>query len=280
MRTLRRASAPIAVAATTVLLLAGCGSDDKDDQDDKAGQGNGDGTSGGPQAPGSPGSAKPPSSITVLAAASLTGAFNEAKEAYTKDNKDQDVKFSFAGSQELAAQVKQGAPADVVATADTKTMDGLAGEVNSPTLFAKNKLTIVVAPGNPKNIKTLADLARTDLTVVLAGPTVPVGRYARESLGKAGVTVKPKSEETDVKAVLTRVRMGEADAGIVYTTDVKSAGDAVASVDIPDEFNVVAAYPVAVIKDSRQQGPAAAFTQWLLTPEAREILKKYGFAAP
>ncbi|WTW95292.1 molybdate ABC transporter substrate-binding protein [Streptomycetaceae bacterium NBC_01309] len=274
MRTLRRASAPIAAATTAVLLLAGCGSDDKDD--DKASGG----TSGTPQTSAGTDAAKQPSSITVLAAASLTAAFNEAKEAYTKANKDQDVKFSFAGSQELAAQVKQGAPADVIATADTKTMDGLTDQVNSPTLFAKNKLTIVVAPGNPKNIKTLADLARTDLTVVLAGPTVPVGRYARESLGKAGVTVKPKSEETDVKAVLTRVRMGEADAGIVYTTDAKSAGDAVASVDIPDGFNVVASYPVAVIKDSKKQDPAAAFTQWLLTPAAQEILKKYGFAAP
>lgn len=276
MRTLRHASAPIAVATTAVLLLAGCGSDDKDDA--KGGATPGTGASGAPRTGGA--AAKPPSSITVLAAASLTGAFNEAKEAYTKANKDQEVKFSFAGSQELAAQVKQGAPADVVATADTRTMDGLTTQVNSPKLFAKNKLTIVVAAGNPKKITSLADLARPDLTVVLAGPTVPVGRYARESLGKAGVTVKPKSEETDVKAVLTRVRMGEADAGIVYTTDVKAAGDAVASVEIPDESNVVASYPVAVIKDSRQQGPAEAFTAWLLTPEAQEILKKYGFAAP
>lgn len=276
MRTLRRSAAPIAAATTAVLLLVGCGSDaKKDDKNDdtKAAE--------QPSAPGAATSAATqPSSITVLAAASLNAAFTEAGAVYGKSHKDQTVKFSFAGSQELAAQVKQGVPADAIATADTKTMDGITAQVNSPQVFARNKLAIVVAPGNPKKITTLADLAKSDLTVVLAGPTVPVGRYAREALGKAGVAVKPKSEETDVKAVVTRVRMGEADAGIVYTTDIKAGGDAVASVAIPDEFNVVATYPVAVIKDSKQQTPAAAFTQWLLTPEARQILEKHGFATP
>ncbi|MCF2528157.1 molybdate ABC transporter substrate-binding protein [Yinghuangia soli] len=278
MRSLRRAAAPIAAVSAALLLVAGCGDDDKDDKGKKDDKSTGQ-TPGGSGAPSAPAD-KPASTITVLAAASLTSAFEEAGKAYTKNHKDQNVKFSFAGSQELAAQVKQGAPADVIATADTKTMDGLAAQVNAPQVFAKNKLTILVAPGNPKKITSLADLSRGDLTVVLAGPTVPVGRYAREALGKAGVAVKPKSEEVDVKAVVTRVRMGEADAGIVYTTDAKSAGEAVASVEIPDQHNVVASYPVAVIKESKQQDPAAAFTQWLRTPEAQEILKKYGFAAP
>jgi molybdate transport system substrate-binding protein len=264
---LRRAAVPAAVVSALV-LLAGCGGSDKHDTDDKK-------SDGGAASAGSS-----PSTVTVLAAASLTGAFNEASAAYSKGHKDQTVKFSFAGSQELAAQVRQGAPADVVATADTKTMDGLADDVEAPRVFARNKLTIVVAPGNPKKIASLADLARGDLTVVLAGPTVPAGRYAREALGKAGVEVRPKSEETDVKAVLTRVRMGEADAGIVYTTDAGAAGNAVASVPIPDEFNVVASYPVAVVKDSRKPGPAKAFADWLLTPEAQDILRNYGFAAP
>lgn len=259
MRTLRRAAVPIAAVSVGALLLAGCGDDGKKDTKSA-------GTS--------------PSTITVLAAASLTGAFNEASAVYSQGHKDQTVKFSFAGSQELAAQVKQGVPADVVATADTKTMDGLNGEVEPARVFAKNKLTIVVAPGNPKKITSLGDLARGDLTVVLAGPTVPVGRYAREALGKAGVEVRPKSEETDVKAVLTRVRMGEADAGIVYTTDAGSAGGDVASVAIPEQFNVVASYPAAVLKGSKQPGPAKAFADWLLTPEAQQVLAKYGFAAP
>lgn len=275
MRSLRFAAAPIAAATAASLLLAGCGGDTKDDKQDKtkdAGAAASNGTGSAPAAA--------PSTITVLAAASLTGAFNEMSTVYTKGHKDQAVKFSFAGSQELAAQVKQGAPADVIATADTKTMDGLTAQVHQPQVFAKNKLAIVVPPGNPKNITALADLAKSDLTVVLAGPTVPVGRYARDALAKAGVTVKPKSEEADVKAVVTRVRMGEADAGIVYTTDIAAAGNAVAAVDIPDAANIVASYPVAVIKDGRKQGAANAFAQWLLTPEAQDVLKKYGFAAP
>ncbi|WP_436787574.1 molybdate ABC transporter substrate-binding protein [Yinghuangia sp. YIM S10712] len=259
--TWRRAAAPTAVAAALALVSAGCGGGD-----DEPASGASSGTR--------------PSTITVLAAASLTGAFNEASEVYANNHKDQTVKFSFAGSQELAAQVRQGAPADVIATADTRTMDGLAGEVTDPQVFAKNKLTIIVAPGNPEGITSLADLSRGDLTVVLAGPTVPVGRYARESLAKAGIEVRPKSEETDVKAIVTRVRMGEADAGIVYTTDASAAGDDVASVEIPEQFNVVASYPVAVIKDSGKQGPANAFARWLLTPEARQVLAKYGFVAP
>lgn len=274
MRSLRFAAAPIAAATAAGLLLAGCGGDTKD-KNDKSKDANAAASNGAGSAP-----AAAPSTITVLAAASLTGAFDEASAVYGKSHKDQAVKFSFAGSQELAAQVKQGAPADVVATADTKTMDGLSAQVNQPRVFAKNKLAIVVPPGNPKHIASLADLAKSDLTVVLAGPTVPVGRYARDALAKAGVTVKPKSEEPDVKAVVTRVRMGEADAGIVYTTDIAAAGNAVAAVDIPDAANIVASYPVAVIKDSKKQDAANAFAQWLLTPEAREVLQKYGFAAP
>lgn len=270
MRILRRTASPVAAVSAALLLLAGCGDDD--DSDDKP-------VASGTPSAGAPAAAEP-STITVLAAASLTEAFNEASTVYAKNHKDQTVKFSFAGSQELAAQVKQGAPADVIATADTKTMDGLTNEVGAPQIFAKNKLTIIVPKGNPKNVTSLADLARGDLTVVLAGPTVPVGRYSRDALAKAGVDVKPKSEETDVKAVVTRVRMGEADAGIVYTTDASAAGGDVVAVEIPEQFNVVASYPVAVIKDSGKQGPATAFTQWLLTPEAQQILAKYGFAAP
>ncbi len=270
MRIPRRAASSVAVVSAALLLVAGCGSDDSDDKSADA--------SGTPSA----GASAPaePSTITVLAAASLTEAFNEASTVYSNNHKDQTVKFSFAGSQELAAQVRQGAPADVIATADTRTMDGLSAEVDTPQIFARNKLTIIVAPGNPRNVTSLADLAHGDLTVVLAGPTVPVGRYARESLAKAGVEVRAKSEETDVKAVVTRVRMGEADAGIVYSTDAVAAGDDVTAVAIPDQVNVVASYPVAVIKDSGKHGPAIAFTQWLLTPEAQQVLAKYGFVAP
>jgi molybdate transport system substrate-binding protein len=219
--------------------------------------------------------------LTVLAAASLTNAFGEMKAAYAKDHPDVTLRFSFAGSQELAAQVRSGAPADVIATADEKTMTGLSKYVVDPEPFVTNRLTIVVGKGNPKHIETLADLARGDVKVVLAGPTVPAGRYARQILARAKVNVRPKSEPTDVRQVLTPVRLGEADAGIVYVTDVKDAGGSqLQAVSIPAKQNLVAAYPVAAIKDSEHAAAAKAFAAWLRTPAATAILTEHGFGTP
>ncbi|MGH3098131.1 MAG: molybdate ABC transporter substrate-binding protein [Streptosporangiales bacterium] len=219
--------------------------------------------------------------LTVLAAASLTDAFKEAKCAYQKDHPGTTVRFSFAGSQTLAAQVREGSPADVIATADRKTMRGIGKYVRHPKPFATNRLAIAVRKGNPKHIETLSDLSRKDLKVILAGPSVPAGNYAREILDRAHVTVHPKSEPTDVRQVLTLVRLGEADAGMVYATDIADAGGPkVQAVAIPAKQNLIATYPAAAIKDSDHPDAAKAFTRWLHTPQALHILKKHGFDAP
>jgi molybdate transport system substrate-binding protein len=187
------------------------------------------------------------------------------------------VEFNFAGSSALAAQITQGAPADVFASADQPNMQKVvdAGYANAPGVFASNRLQMVVGRGNPKGIRSLADLARPGLVVVVCAPAVPCGAYGAQALGKAGVTVHPASQEQDVKAVVTKVQLGEADAGIVYQTDVRAAGSGVEGVDIPAEQNVTAEYPIAVLKGA---GPAAAaFVDFVRTAEGQRILAGFGF---
>ncbi|MGK5732470.1 molybdate ABC transporter substrate-binding protein [Streptomyces sp. URMC 124] len=247
---LRRAL-PLLAGTMLLPLLAACGSEDK---------------------------ANDPTELTVLAAASLTDVFKEAGKAYEKDHPGTKVKFSFAGSQELAAQVRQGAPADALVTADTKTMNDLSQETNTPQVIAKNRLTIATAKNNPKNIKTLSDLSRSDLKVVLAAPEVPVGRYSKKILDAQHVTVKPVSQEPNVRAVLSKVSLGEADAGIVYVTDATK--DKVATVTVPDDQNAVASYPAATLKTSKHKSEAADFVKWLSTNDAQKLLRTAGFQQP
>jgi molybdate transport system substrate-binding protein len=206
--------------------------------------------------------------VTVAAAASLTDAFETLGGAT----------FSFAGSQQLAAQVEARAPVDVVATADVDVMDRLvrAGLVEAPATFARNRLAIAVPAGNPARIGGLADLGRAGLKVVLADPAVPAGRYTRQALDRAGVAVQPVSLELDVKAVARTVAAGEADAGIVYLTDVPAA----ARVDIPAAANVVATYPVAVVRATGDRAGAQAFVDRLLGPAGRSALAAHGFELP
>jgi molybdate transport system substrate-binding protein len=192
------------------------------------------------------------------------------------------VKLSFGGSSALVAQIQQGAIGDVFASADQPNMQKLVDAAlvaGSPTIFAHNRLEIVVAAGNPQHIAGLSDLTRSGLVVVLCAPVVPCGHYAAQALQIAGVTVKPASQETDVKFVVSKVALGEADAGIVYVTDVKAAGAAVQGVEIPLGQNVVADYPVVVLKDS-QNGPLAkAFIAYLLGA-GRQTMTHYGFTGP
>jgi molybdate transport system substrate-binding protein len=247
-----------AALAAVALLLAGCGGDD----------------SGGGSGAGSP------AEIKVFAAASLTAAFNELGPRFTAANGGTKVTFNFAGSQALATQIQQGAPADVFASADVANMDKVKDLVGDPQVFASNVLQIVVEQGNPKGVKGLGDLANPDLKVVLAAPDVPAGRYAEQALDKVGVTVKPVSQEDNVKAVVTKVSLGEADAGIVYVTDVTAGGDKVEGVDIPAEQNVTATYPIATVKASTAQNQAQAFMDLVRSAEGQQVLNKYGFLPP
>jgi molybdate transport system substrate-binding protein len=252
-----RLAAALAVAA---LVLAGCGGGDDD-----AGGGSG---------------AAAPGEIKVFAAASLTAAFTKLGEQFTAANGGTKVTFNFAGSQALATQIQQSAPADVFASADLANMDKVKDLVGTPQNFASNQLQIVVEQGNPEGVKGLDDLANPDLKVVLAAPDVPAGKYAAEALAKAGVTVRPVSQEDNVKAVVTKVSLGEADAGIVYVTDVSAGGGKVEGVDLPEDQNVLATYPIATVKASKAPDQAQAFMDLVLSSEGQQVLKEYGFLPP
>ena len=223
--------------------------------------------------------------ITVLAAASLTDSFKEIGTAFEAANPGSKVTFSFAASSALVTQINQGAPADVFASADTANMDKLtaasgAGVSAPPVTFATNKLQIIVGKGNPKGITGVADLAKSGVIYVTAAPEVPIGAYAKQVLDKAKVNVTPKSLEADVKSVVNKVTLGEADAGIVYTTDVKAAGDKAVGVVIPDDLNVIATYPIAVTKATKNSSAASAFVSFVAGTQGQTILAKYGFAKP
>jgi molybdate transport system substrate-binding protein len=221
--------------------------------------------------------------LNVFAAASLTDGFTKAGDEFERSTVRVRLTFNFGSSSTLATQIGNGAQADVYASADeanmTKIVDADLVD-GAPTLFASNRLEIVVAAGNPKRIVALADLARSDVILVLAAPTVPAGRYALESLAKAGVAAKPASQELDVRAVLNKVSLGEADVGIVYVTDVKSAGGRVTGVEIPEQHQALARYPVAVVKGSRNAQLAHGFVEYLLSPAGQAVLAPYGFSKP
>jgi molybdate transport system substrate-binding protein len=221
--------------------------------------------------------------ITVSAAASLTDAFEAIGEDFESRRPDTDVTFNFGSSSTLATQIEEGAPVDVFASASTTAMglitdEGLAQD--QPVVFARNKLEIAVEPANPLGIESLADLASADVTLVLCAETVPCGQYADQALANAGVEVTPASREIDVRAALSKVELGEADAAIVYESDIVSAGGGVDGVDIPDDENVVATYPVAVIADTGNLAVANAFVGAVTSREGQALLSEYGFLRP
>ena len=230
-----------------------------------------------------------PVTINVFAAASLTAAFGEIKTQYEAANPNVTITYNFAGSNTLATQITQGAPADVFASADTTNMDKVSSQANTPQTFVKNKVVVIVPATNPGNIKTLHDLANPGVKIAVAGPSVPVGNYTLEVLSKMGqsseygpayesaVKANFVTQETSVSGVIQKVQLGEVDAGYVYVSDAYGAGDKVKSIDIPDQFNVVADYPIATVKDSKNLSTAESFVQFVLSPAGQAILTKYHF---
>jgi molybdate transport system substrate-binding protein len=249
------------IVLTTMILLTGC----------TIGPGGGCGSG-----PGSGACALRPEPVTVFAAASLQPAFDAFAQRY---HGVFDVTFNYAGTQTLTAQLQQGAPADVFASADTEHMATVQSAgllAGTPSVLAHNKLEIVVDRGNPKNIHTLADLARPGLVVVLADPSVPAGKYAKQALAKAGVSVNPASLETQVTGVLSKVALGEADAGIVYVSDIVTSGK-VEGVAIPDAQNVTADYMIALVQSGAHVQNGDHFMQYVLASDGQKILKDAGF---
>lgn len=244
--------------AVAALLLAGC-----------AGAG----------APGAAAAAEE-RTLTVLAAASLTDVFTELETAFEAGNAGVDVVIGFGSSADLAQQVVNGSPADVFAPASAATMRtvtdaGLAA--GEPVVVARNELRIVTPPGNPEGITGFADLARPDLQVVVCVPTAPCGAAVERIETATGVTLTPVSEEPDVRATLGRIATGNADAGLVYVTDVLSAGDAVTGIDFPEAARAATDYPVAVLADAPQPELARAWTELVTGPEGRAVLEEAGF---
>ncbi len=218
--------------------------------------------------------------VVVFAAASLTESFTDIAERFEAENPDVDVILSFGATSELAAQIDQGAQADVFAAADEVNMERLVSSgaiTGTPEVFARNQLAIIVEPGNPLEIATLEDLADESLIVALSAPDVPAGRYAAALLEEQGIELSPDSLEVDVKAVVTRIALGEADAGIVYVTDARAAGSGVGTVVIPDEKNVTALYPIASVVDS---DAALRFVRFVLAEDGLALLEGRGFLAP
>lgn len=223
----------------------------------------------------------PSGTITVSAAASLTDVFPVIAAAFEKKHPQIDVNFNFGSSSALVEQIRAGAPADVLATASESTMAKAVSSrlVNRPLLFAKNTMMIATPPGNPAGVRSLADLPR--VSVALCEVAVPCGTAARDLFARNGITVTPVTRELDVRAVLGKVMADQVDAGIVYVTDVRSAGRKVTGVPIPASQNVTTTYPIAVVADSRQQAAAKMFVDYVrFTPSAQGILRAWGFAKP
>jgi len=221
--------------------------------------------------------------VTVLAAASLTEVYGELAARFEKLHPGVTITESFGGSSALAAQIVQGAPADILATANEATMKtvtdaGLAD--GTPIVYATNILTLVVPPSNPANITAVADLAKPGVKVALCDKTVPCGSAALSLISAEKVTVTPVTLETDVKAVLTKVELDEVDAGLVYVTDAKTAGGKVRQIAVPDAANAVNRYPIVVLAGSTNKAAARAFEQFVLSTTGLTALKKAGFGAP
>ncbi len=227
------------------------------------------------------GGAGAPAAVRVFAASSLAAPFEAVARAFEAAHPGLTVELHFAGSPALVLQLREGAACDVFASADETNMQrvvdaGVAAGV--PVPFAGNRLAIVVRAGNPQRVEGLADLARADLKVALCGPEVPAGKYARDALRKAGVTVVSRSDEANVRALVAKVHLGELDAGIVYATDTRLAG--VTGIALPAEHDVVASYPITVIKSGENHDGGSSFLAFVRGAVGQAILREHGFGPP
>jgi molybdate transport system substrate-binding protein len=246
---------------------------------------------GGSSSSGSTGSSGSPSKLTIFAAASLTDPFTTIGKQYEAANPGVKVTFNFAGSNTLVTQIGQGAPADAFASADTQNMDKLTSQslVDSPTTFTKNTVTVIIPAANPGKIENLEDLANDGVKIAAGAEDVPIGTYTQEILAnmatssgygssyQAAVKGNIVSQETSVSGIVQKVELGEVDAGYVYVSDALAAGDKVKSIAIPETYNVVADYPIAVVKESKNQAGANSFIKYVLSADGQKTLSKYGF---
>jgi len=266
---LLRPAVAVAAVALAGTALAGCSSSSSTDAAaSSSASGSGQALSG---------------TITVFAAASLQKTFTALSATFEKEHPGTTVKFSFGGSDTLAAQITQGAPADVFAAASQKTMQTVvtAGDsTGTPTVFVKNTLEIAVAPGNPKGIKTLADLTKSGLKVAECASTVPCGSAAVKALAAANVKLTPVTYETDVTSALTKVELGEVDAALVYHSDIVGADGKVDGVVFSTASAAVNSYPIDVLKGSANSTLAQAFVAFILSDSSEQVLLKAGFQAP
>lgn len=268
LRTRRtRRTGVLATVALTLVALTACGASGGDATSPS-------GSSGGDELSGS---------VTVFAAASLTGSFTDLAADFEAAHPGVSVDLNLAGSSDLATQIVEGAPADVFASADAKNMGtvvdaGLAD--GDPVDFATNVLEIAVPPGDPAGVRDLADLADPDLKVVVCAPAVPCGAATTTVTEAAGVALTPVSEESSVTDVLGKVTSGEADAGLVYVTDIAAAGDAVEGVPFDESAEAVNTYPIVALTDSRESDAAQAFVDYVAGPDGRAVLSAAGFGSP
>jgi molybdate transport system substrate-binding protein len=259
------------LAISAVLALAACGDSGND-------------TSATPAAGGQAGSgAAVTGKLTVLAAASLTETFNQIGKDFETANPGLDITFSYGGSSGLAQQINSGAPADVFAAASPATMKTVtdAGNANGePVTFVKNQLVIAVPKGNPKGIKGLSELANPDVKVALCAEQVPCGAAAKTALASANVTITPVTQEQDVKAALSKVRLGEVDAALVYRTDANSAKNNVDAIEFPESAGAINNYPIVTLKDAPDAAAATAFVSYVQSEPAMKVLTDAGFQKP
>ena len=224
----------------------------------------------------------PETTVTVLAAASLTDALDEAAVAFEAANPGVEISVSYGGSSALAEQIVSGAPADVFFAANEATMQTVvdAGLADGPEVLLTNTLQLAVPAGNPEDVHGLADLADPELVVALCDPSVPCGAAAALLLQLAGVTASVDTYEDDVRAALTKVELGEVDAALVYRTDVAAAGDAVEGIEVPLADRVVNRYPIALLTSARNPTAAREFIDFLRSPDGREVFERAGFVSP